>query len=128
MRFASAVTLAALILMTTIVRADLIGHYKVSGTTPDGSPYSGEVAAEFVGNTFHVVREIGGQRYIGTGIGNKNVLAVTYRLDEATLLALYVQDESGRWTGTWTYVDGNQIGTERWQPYSPHQSESHMPR
>lgn len=45
-----------------------IGHYKVSGTTPEGSPYSGEVAIEFVGNTFHVVREVGGHRHIGTGI------------------------------------------------------------
>lgn len=93
MRLIPIVSLVALVLTTTIARADLIGHYKVSGSTPDGSVYSGEVTIELVGNTFHVVREVGGHRHIGIGIGNKNVLAVTYRLDDTTLLALYVQDD-----------------------------------
>lgn len=114
------VALIALVLTAATVRADLIGHYKVSGTGPDGSAYSGEVAVEFVGNTFYVVREVGGQREVGTGIGTRNILAVSYHSGNTTTLALYTQDDSGRWTGTWTRVGTNQIGSERWQPHVPH--------
>lgn len=114
-------TIAAL--MTVTANADLIGHFRVSGTMPDGSHYSGVVAVHLDSNIFHVVREINGKRETGTGIGYKNVLAVTYNSSGATILALYTQDDAGQWTGTWTRADSNQIGSERWQPYAPHQQE-----
>lgn len=120
MRWAVGVLAALLILATETAQADLIGHYKVSGVGPDGSSYSGDVAVEMTGNTFHVVRVIGRQRYVGTGLGDKNVLAVTYHTGNGTLLALYVQDDTGRWVGTWTYADGTRIGSEYWRPHVPH--------
>jgi hypothetical protein len=127
-RFSFLTTLVAVALATTTANADLIGHYKVAGTAPDGAPYSGEATVELVGNIFHVVREISGQRYIGTGIGRQNILAVTYHSGTTTVLALYSQDETGRWTGTWTSVDAGQIGTERWLPHASHLPSRSMPR
>lgn len=112
----------ATVLIVTMAnaRAELIGHYRVSGTGPDGLPYSGEVAVEMTGPTLHVVREVSGQRYIGTGLGYKNIIAVTYLIDDKPMLALYVQDDTGRWIGTWTYADGKVTGTEHWRPHAPH--------
>lgn len=91
-RCAIVILIVVVALSTTTARADLIGHYEVSGTGPDGLPYLGEVAVEMIGHTFHVIREIGGQRCLGTGIGRENVLAVTYRSGDTIVLALYAQD------------------------------------
>jgi hypothetical protein len=113
------VAVIALLIAIATARADLVGHYKASGTRPDGTPYSGEVAIEIIGNVFHVVREIDGHRYVGTGLGHKNILAVTYHLGNETLLALYVQADSGQWVGKWVNVDNKDSGIERWEPYLP---------
>lgn len=126
-RYASAVAVVV-VLTTAPARADLIGHYRVSGIMPDGSNYSGEVAVELVGNTFHVVRDVAGQHDVATGIGYRNVLAVSYRSGDATMLALYTQDDTGRWTGTWTRVGTNQTGSERWQPHAPHRQDNQVSR
>ncbi|HLN10920.1 MAG TPA: hypothetical protein VK281_18445 [Xanthobacteraceae bacterium] len=55
-----------------------------------------------------------GQRYVGTGIGDKNFIAVTYQSDDQTGLALDAAEGDAR-VGVWTYAGGKQIGTERWE-------------
>lgn len=94
--------------------ADPAGTYDVEGTNPgSGSSYSGTVTVERTGQTFRVVWVVGGTRYVGTAIGDRDFLAVSYRSGNDTGLALY-GSEGGNWKGIWTYAGGRQIGAERW--------------
>jgi hypothetical protein len=111
MRLAAAAVLA---LLSTPVLADPVGRYELEGTNPGSSSnYSGTVAVERTGETYRVVWNVGGTRYVGTGIGDKDFLAVSYRSGNDTGLALYGND-NGNWTGIWTYANGRQLGSERW--------------
>ena len=104
------------LLMATAAFADPVGRYTVTGTDPGGKrTYTGDVVVERTGDTYQVVWEIAGSRTTGTGIGNKDFIAVSYRSGNSTGIALYSDDGSGTWTGVWTYAGGKQIGTERWE-------------
>lgn len=115
MRKLLAVAAAALLFSITAAFADPVGRYDVDGTNPGGNSgsYSGTVSVERTGQTYRVVWLIGGERYVGTGIGNKDFLAVSYRSGNQTGLALYGPDGDG-WTGVWTYAGGTQMGTDHW--------------
>jgi hypothetical protein len=106
---------AALIFSVTAAFADPVGRYTVEGTDPGkpNSAYKGTVTVEQTGDTYKVVWDIEGTKYIGTGIGNKDFLAVSYRSGNQTGLALYAPSGSG-WTGVWTYAGGTQMGTDSW--------------
>jgi hypothetical protein len=109
-----AVIAAALIFSVSAAFADPVGQYDVDGTNPGTNDhYSGTVSVERTGQTYKVVWVIGGTRYIGTGIGNKDFIAVSYRSGNQTGLALYAPDGDG-WIGVWTYAGGTQMGTDRW--------------
>jgi hypothetical protein len=106
---------AALLLCVVAAFADPVGKYEVAGTNPGGKgEYTGTVTVEKTGDTYRVVWVIGGQRYTGTGIGDANFIAVTYRSGDNTGLALYAQDGDG-WKGVWTYAGGRTMGTEVWE-------------
>ena len=60
---------------------------------------------EKTGQTYRVIWIVGGTRYVGTGIGDKDFLAVSYMVGSDTGLALYGAD-GGNWAGVWTYADG----------------------
>jgi len=108
---AAALTLSA----TAAFAADPIGNYNVEGTNPGGgSKYRGTVTVERTGETYRVVWVVGSQRYVGTGIGNKDFLAVSYRSGNETGLALYGED-GGNWTGVWTVANGRSLGAEVWK-------------
>jgi hypothetical protein len=110
-----AVLTLVLVLFAGGAFADPVGKYDVSGTNPGGkSTYSGQVTVERTGDTYRVVWTVGGDRYVGTGIGNKEFIAVSYSSGNQTGLALYAQEGEG-WVGVWTYAGGKQIGTEKWQ-------------
>lgn len=95
--------------------ADPVGSYEVEGTNPGGGgSYSGTVSVERTGQTFRVIWVVGGTRYVGTGIGDHDFLAVSYKSDNDTGLALYGSD-GGNWKGIWTYAGGRQIGAEMWK-------------
>lgn len=95
--------------------ADPAGSYSVSGTNPgNGSSYRGSVTVSRTGNTYRVIWVVGGTRYTGTGIGNREGLAVSYRSGNSTGLALYGSD-GGNWQGVWTYAGGHDLGTEIWK-------------
>jgi hypothetical protein len=107
---------AALLWSATIaVAADPVGSYSVEGTNPDsGSKYTGVVAVEKTGETYRVVWEVAGTRYVGTGIGDKNFIAVSYRSGRDTGLALYGAN-GNNWAGAWTYAGGQAVGSEIWK-------------
>lgn len=106
---------AALVLSVTAAFADPVGRYAVEGTDPGkpSSTYKGTVTVEQTGDTYKVVWDIEGTKYIGTGIGNKDFLAVSYKSGNNTGLALYAPSGNG-WTGVWTYAGGTQMGTDSW--------------
>jgi hypothetical protein len=115
MRHLFAIGAAALLLSTAAFAADPTGSYSVEGTNPGaGSRYSGTVTVERTGQTYRVVWNVGGNRYIGTGIGDKDFMAVSYISGRDTGLALYGAS-GGNWSGVWTYAGGRQIGTEVWK-------------
>jgi hypothetical protein len=114
MRFIAAFAAIMLLAITTAFAADPTGRYSVQGTNPgNGSAYSGTVTVEKTGETYRVVWVVGGTRYVGTGIGDRNFIAVSYRSGDSSGLALYGAN-GGNWDGVWTYSGGKQIGTERW--------------
>lgn len=113
MRIATACAIVALF-ATTALAADPAGRYRAEGTNPgSGSTYSGTVTVSRTGETWSVVWVVGNTRYVGTGIGDRNFIAVSYRAGNATGLALY-SAEGGNWKGVWAYAGSQQIGTERW--------------
>ena len=115
MRQFAAIAAAVLLLgSVTAFAADPEGDYKVEGNNPGGGGgYSGTVSVEKTGDTYRVVWNIGGTKYVGTGIGNKDFMAVSYRSGNNTGLALYGED-GGNWVGVWTYAGGKTVGAERW--------------
>jgi hypothetical protein len=108
------VTSAALLWSAAAFAADPVGTYDIEGANPGGgSNYRGTVTVERTGETYRVVWVVGGTRYVGTGIGNRDFIAVSYKSGDSTGLAMYGA-EGGNWTGIWTYAGGRQIGAEKW--------------
>ena len=113
-------------------KADPVGVYQVEGTNPGGKDgYTGEVAVERNGDTYTVVWVVGGQEYIGTGLGAANVngsvvmgkadqkdiaLTVSYISGDSFGLAFFVKQDNGQWNGIWTYGGSDRIGNEVWTP------------
>ena len=106
---------AALLIMTmSAFAADPVGSYTVKGTNPGNKgSYSGKVTVTKTGETYSVIWIVGSTKYVGTGIGNKDFIAVSYKSEEGTGLALYGAD-GGNWAGVWTYSGGRQVGAEMW--------------
>jgi hypothetical protein len=94
--------------------ADPTGSYEVQGTNPDGSTYSGTVTVTQTGQTYKVVWQVGGDTFTGTGIGNKDFLAISYVYDKDTGLVLLGAD-GGNWNGVWAYADGTKMAKETWK-------------
>ena len=108
------VALTLLLSAVTISVADPVGSYRVEGTNPGGrGHYSGRVNIERTGDTYRVVWVVGNTRYVGTGIGNREFIAVSYRSGRDTGLALYGAEGDG-WKGVWTYAGGREMGAEVW--------------
>jgi hypothetical protein len=105
----------AFVLGTVAALADPVGKYEVTGTNPgSGSSYTGQVTVERTGDTYKVTWIVAGKRYDGTGIGNADFLAVSYRSGNDTGLALYGQEGDG-WKGIWAYAGSKQLGSESWE-------------
>lgn len=114
MRFAVA-CIALVLSAVAAFAADPVGSYTVQGNNPGGgSRYTGTVTISRTGDTYRVVWVVGSTRYVGTGIGDKDFIAVSYRSGNDTGLALYGSD-GGNWKGLWTYAGGREVGTEIWK-------------
>lgn len=109
-------TAAALLLSAAAAfAADPVGSYSIQGTNPDGTgKYSGTVSVAKTGETYRVVWVVGSTRYVGTGIGNKDFIAVSYKSGNDSGLALYGAN-GGNWAGVWAYSGAREIGTEIWK-------------
>ncbi|HEX2555490.1 MAG TPA: hypothetical protein VHL98_17470 [Microvirga sp.] len=106
---------AAFLLAAALPAAALEGQYRVQGTNPGGGgAYAGTVTVQRTGQTYQVVWQIQGARYVGTGIGGPEGLAVTYRSGNDTGVAIYIPAAQGGFDGVWTYAGGRQVGEERW--------------
>jgi hypothetical protein len=100
---------------TAVFAADPVGTYVLEGANPGGgSKYTGTVTVERTGETYRVIWVVAGTRYVGTGIGNKDFIAVSYRSGGETGLALYGED-GGNWAGVWTVANGRTLGAEVWK-------------
>jgi hypothetical protein len=107
--------LATLTLATAV--AEPVGRFKVIGTNPGdpNSRYSGTVVVTRTGETYRVIWQIQGQQYEGTGIGNKEFIAVSYTAGGQSGLAMY--GASGNtWRGIWTTAGSTRVGSEVWEP------------
>ncbi len=123
---------AYLVMVTSAALAGPIGDYDVAGTNPGGSPsYDGTVSVDRHGATYVVVWNVGGEEYIGTGVGAANVkgsvvfgdaeendtaIAVSYISGESFGLALFAEQPNGQWHGIWAYGGSDTIGSETWTP------------
>lgn len=110
----SAMAAAAMAAAPAAQAGNPVGKYAVEGKNPDGrTTYAGTATVERTGDTYKVTWNIGGSVYVGTGIGDKNFLAVSYKSGAETGLALY-GEEGDNWAGVWTYHNGRKVGAEMW--------------
>lgn len=115
MRLAPAAALLAALIAAPAWAGDPVGRYDVTGKDPGGgSEYTGTVVVEKTGDTYRVTWNIGGERYVGTAIGDSDGMAVSYRSKDQSGLALYGA-KGDDWQGVWTYSGGRQIGIEAWK-------------
>ncbi len=104
---------AALAFSVTTAQAQLTGQYKVEGANPDGSTYNGTATVEKTGDTWRVTWNIGGQRFTGTGIGDKDFIAIGYKSGSDTGVAL-LGKEGDNYFVVWSYIGSRKLGGEKW--------------
>ena len=91
-------------------------HYKATGTNPDGSSYSGDVAVNIISTTtFSIVWKIGSSTYTGFGMRMNDSLAATYTIEGEPGLVIYKVDGDGL-NGLWAVKGQNGNGTEKLTP------------
>jgi hypothetical protein len=114
MRQVLAALAVLLVTLSAALASDPAGFYLASGTdAATGGAYSGTVRVERTGDTYRVTWIVGNTQYDGTGIGNNDFLAVSYRAGNITGLALYGA-KGDNWEGIWAYAGGRRLGTETW--------------
>ncbi len=106
---------AAMLSLALVVPAwaDPSGTYAVAGTNPDASAYTGSVVLTKTGDTFKVVWTIGSNTVTGTAVGNDDILSIGYATGTQPGVGLFVK-ESGKWTGVWSYLGQEAVGSETW--------------
>lgn len=109
------VSILFLVGFVSAAAAQVAGRYDVEGQNPDKTTYVGSVTVEKSDETYRVVWTIDGVRYIGTGIGNDDAMAISYRSGNNTGVAFVARD-GGNYVLVWTYLGGTKIGAERWLP------------
>jgi hypothetical protein len=94
------------------------GKYTVSGTNvKDKSEYRGTATLTQTGHmTWEVVEDIAGDTFEGFGIGDGKTIAVTFANDGSTVVALYVANADGSYTGMWADEGDKDVSTETLKP------------
>jgi hypothetical protein len=120
---------ACLMLMPAIALADPAGTYQVQGKNPDGGQYTGVVEVMRTGETYSVAWNVGGTKFIGTGLGAKFIgdrfemgpasaddtaISVGYISGKSFGMAMYFQQPDGTWQGIWTYGGSDKASLENW--------------
>ncbi len=122
----------SLALLATAAWADPTGRFDVVGTNPDsGGEYRGTVTVTRTGETYKVVWDIAGTRFIGTGLGalvqdgrytvgpahpDDTSISIGYVSGNSFGQAFYFLQKDGSWQGVWTYGGSDRIATENWYP------------
>lgn len=112
--------------------ADPVGRYDVVGENPNtGGEYTGSVAVSQFGQTYRVVWNVGGTKYVGTGLGavfengtfrmgaanpKDRALSVGYVSGNSFGMAFYIKQDDGSWEGVWTYGGSDVVARETWYP------------
>jgi hypothetical protein len=99
----------------------LASKFRIAGTNPNGSTYSGaiELTARSKSSTFDVDRTVGGSEATGTAVtlDGAIVINVSTDLDAARekidLVGLFVPEGNG-FLGVWVKAGSQQLGAERW--------------
>jgi hypothetical protein len=102
--FASALT-ALLPALATTPDTDISGLYECEGTTANGSPYKGTVEIARNNGTYEVLWVFGPrEQYLGFGVINENVLAVSVLAGMPGVVAYKIEksDKGSRLVGQWT--------------------------
>lgn len=113
MKLRTAALAAAFTITALPAFAQMTGQYTVDGRNPDGSTYKGAAAIEKTGDTYKVTWTISGERFIGTGIGSPEAIAIGYRSGSQTGVAL-LGKEGENYVMVWAYLNGRQLGSEKW--------------
>ena len=128
----AALTALLLTLAAGQALADPTGTFRVVGTNPDSrSTYKGKVTVTRTGDTYKVVWDIAGTRYIGTGLGaiirdrkflvgpaepDDIAISVGYVSGKTFGMAMYFLQDDGTWEGVWTYGGSRDVAKETWYP------------
>ena len=112
----SALTVAAIV--ATAAAAEGPGKYAVSGSNvKDKSEYHGTARLSQTGHmTWQMVEEIAGDTFEGFGIGDGKTIAVTFATDGSTVVALYVANPDGSYTGMWADEGDKDVSVETLKP------------
>lgn len=107
------------------------GTYKVQGSNPDGTTYTGLVQVTRNGETYNVVWKIGDTEFVGTGLGAKfigekfqmgpasaedSALSVGYISGRSFGMAMYFKQPDETWLGVWTFGGSDKSAPEVWTP------------
>jgi len=94
-----------------------VGKYRISGTNPNGSTYSGEVEIKPWADAFDIARKIGNDETSGTAVTFDGALVINVGKDDNRaligVLGLFVPDGNG-FVGVWARAGSQQLGAERW--------------
>lgn len=116
---------AIAVALSGVTAASDTDTFTVSGTNPDGAPYTGTVTLTEVdapgkvdGDVFNVVWTIGADIVEGIGIVSKDdrkTLALSYPANEGAGVMIITQTDAGM-SGVWFIKGMSAVGTETWTP------------
>jgi hypothetical protein len=96
-----------------------VGKYRISGTNPNGSTYTGEVEIGAWADAFDVSRTIGDVRWSGTGVTFDGAIAINVTVGDdlprqaVGVVGLFVPEGNG-FVGVWAKKGSDRMGAERW--------------
>lgn len=108
------VATVALALMASPVIAKGPGKYAVKGTnSADKSTYTGTAVITKTGDdSYKIISVVGDEKFEGYGIGDDDILAVTFAGGGNTSVALYVAQPDGSYKGVWAFKGDKKVSTE----------------
>jgi hypothetical protein len=112
----SALALAGVFSNATLAEGP--GKYTVSGINiKDKAEYHGTATLTRTGHmTWEVVEDIAGDTFEGFGIGDGKIIAVSFATDGSSVVALYIANPDGSYTGMWVDEGDKDVSTETLQP------------
>jgi hypothetical protein len=103
---------------STAVLAEGPGKYTVSRTNiGDKTEYHGMATLTQTGHmTWEVVEDIAGDTFEGFGIGDGKTIAVSFATNGSSVVALYIANPDGSYTGMWADEGDKDVSTETLRP------------